>query len=251
MRARNLQTLTDQLKAKYKGVVIYGVGDDAHKTRISDHNEDDTPGVRAEQPDEDNIPEHRAIDVMIGEAFDRQDAQELFEELTTNSTNQHRLTYVIYNRKIRSKSNNWVEREYDGSDPHTSHVHVSGLAAQDENTTPFTLTAPPAPKPTQLRIDGQLGPKTITRWQQVMHTPADGVISEDSALVRKVQQHLKDTVDHRLVVDGDGNSFDTDVPRKTVFALQRYLKTPVDGIISTPRSLVIEALQRRLNQNRF
>ncbi len=251
MRARNLQTLTDQLKLKYKGVTIYGIGDDAHKTRISDHNEDDTPGVRAEQSDADNIPEHRAIDVMIGAAFDRQDAQELFDELTQNSSNQKRLKYVIYNHKIAKASENWKVQPYDGDDPHETHVHASGLAAQDENVTPFVLSKPAPARPTQLRVDGQLGPKTITRWQQVMHTEADGVISEESALVRKVQQHLKDTVDHRLVVDGDGNSLDAGVYRKTVAALQRYLKTPVDGIISEPRSLVIEALQRRLNENRF
>ena len=245
MRAKNLQTLTDQLKVKYKGVTIYGVGDDAHKTRISDHNEDDTAGVRAEQQDADNVPEHRAIDVMIGAAFDRQDAQEVFDELTTNPNNQRRLTYVIYNGKIAKASARWIVQPYDGEDPHTGHVHVSGLASQDENTAPFVLSAPPAPLPKKLVVDGELGPKTITRWQQIMHTEADGIISEPkSQLIEKVQVKLKDLVDHRLVVDGE-------LGPKTIAALQRYLKSPVDGVISTPKSQVVMALQRRLNENRF
>jgi len=117
----------------------------------------------------------------------------------------------------------------------------------------------PAPKPVQkvkpvtepLKVDGVLGPKTIARWQQIMGTPVDGKISENSALVRAVQRKLKDLVDHRLVVDGDGNSLDTNKFRHTVAALQRYLKSPVDGVISTPKSQVIMALQRRLNTGKF
>ncbi len=33
--------------------------------------------------------------------------------------------YVIYNRRIASWSHQWRWREYDGDDPHTSHIHVS------------------------------------------------------------------------------------------------------------------------------
>lgn len=93
--------------------------------------------------------------------------------------------------------------------------------------------------------DGELGPKTISKWQWVMGTPVDGVITKpDSMLVRAVQRKLKATVDHTLQVDGDWG-------RRTTLALQRYLKSPVDGFISTPRSQVILALQRRLNESRF
>lgn len=110
-----------------------------------------------------------------------------------------------------------------------------------------TSTPAPTPKPplTHLGVDGELGPKTIKRWQQVMGTTADGKIdADDSQLIRKVQAKLKTTVDHRLVVDGD-------LGPKTIAALQRYLKSPVDGIISQPKSEVIKALQRRLNTGKF
>lgn len=252
MRAKNIQTLTDQLKAKFKGVTIYGIGDAAHKLRISDHNEDDTPGVRAEQSDSDNIPEHRAIDVMVGPSFTRTDAVELVGELVNNSSNQKRLHYVIWDGGIWSQKTNWVRHDYDGENKHRDHPHVSGLASDDDNTTPWVLSASPVPHDDdKLDVDGELGPKTISKWQKVMGTWVDGKISENSQLIRKVQQRLHDTVDHRLVVDGDGNSLDAGVFRHTVAALQRYLKSPVDGVISTPKSEVVKALQRRLNENRF
>lgn len=254
MRAKNMQKLTDEIKAKRPGVVIYGIGDDAHKTRISDHNEDDTEGVRAAQSDDDNIPEHRAIDVMLGSHFNRSDALDLISDLTT--FNRSRLQYVIFDGSIWRRTNEYAREKYDGDDQHENHVHVSGRAANDADESSWQLSnwdGPGTPAPTydDLEVDGELGPKTISKWQKVMGTKVDGKISEDSALVRKVQQRLKDTVDHRLVVDGDGNSLDTGVFRHTVAALQRYLKSPVDGVISTPKSEVIKALQRRLNEDRF
>lgn len=250
-----MQLLTDEVKTRHPGATIYGIGDDAHKTRISDHNEDDTPGVRAEQSDADNIPEHRAIDIMFSAGFNHAAAIDLIDDLRGNEHNRTRMQYIIFDRSIYRRTNDYKQEDYDGDDPHDTHVHVSGRAAFDDDLTPWGV-ATNAPKPTpstpvDLVVDGELGPKTISRWQKIMKTPVDGKISEDSVLVRKVQQRLHDTVDHRLVVDGDGNSLDTNVFRHTVAALQRYLKSPVDGIISTPKSEVVKALQRRLNENRF
>lgn len=119
--------------------------------------------------------------------------------------------------------------------------------------TDLPLPAPiPAPKPTfeKLAVDGELGPKTIKRWQQVMGTPADGKISNPSALVKAVQRHLNRKINARLTVDGRGITQDG---RRyhTVHALQRYLRTPVDGVMSKPKSEVVKAIQRRLNLGRF
>jgi hypothetical protein len=36
-----------------------------------------------------------------------------------------RVWYVIYDRKIWSKTNDWKPKTYKGSDPHTLHIHVS------------------------------------------------------------------------------------------------------------------------------
>jgi hypothetical protein len=104
-------------------------------------------------------------------------------------------------------------------------------------------------------VDGELGPKTISKWQQVMGTPVDGEISEPySHLVAAVQKHLNAHLNGNanvgLVIDGHG-IFQDNKKYKTAEYLQRYLKTPVDGIISDPVSKVIKALQNRLNENRF
>ena len=259
MRSANMQVLTNQIKEKRPGVVVYGIGDDAHKLQVSGHNEDDTPGVRAEDQDADTKPEHRALDVMIGPHFSAEDAQRLFNDLTTIPENQRRLLYVIYNRHIASASRGWVVRPFDG-DPHTDHDHISGEADDDENTTPWVLSdwgsAPSVPTtpsvPLQLEVDGELGPKTIKRWQQVMGTPADGVITPgNSMLVRAVQIHLN-KFGFRLAVDGDGIYQNVNRPRtKTIGALQRYLRVPVDSYLSYPVSETVKALQRKLNTNKF
>lgn len=108
-----------------------------------------------------------------------------------------------------------------------------------------TPTPKPPSSPVHLVVDGELGPKTIKRWQQILGTTIDGKIDKkDSQLIRKVQTKLKGTVDHRLVVDGD-------LGPKTIAALQRYLKSPVDGVISKPKSQLVMALQRRLNTGKF
>lgn len=121
--------------------------------------------------------------------------------------------------------------------------------ANDSVPDPSQPETPTNPEP--LIVDGELGPKTIARWQQIMGTPVDGKIDEwYSVLVEAVQRKLNATVDHRLIIDGvgiaqDGNKY------KTVGALQRYLKSPVDQVISRSNSLVVKALQRRLNEDRF
>lgn len=103
---------------------------------------------------------------------------------------------------------------------------------------PAKTPAKPAAKPALLDVDGSLGPKTIRRWQQVMGTEADGVISKPSALVRAVQKRLK--VAQTGLLD-----------KATIKALQRHLGTTPDGVISTPTSEMVKALQRRLNSGKF
>jgi peptidoglycan hydrolase-like protein with peptidoglycan-binding domain len=155
MRARNMQVLTDQLKEEYPGVVIYGIGDKPHQSSPSDHNEDDTPGSKSEQTDADNNPEHRAIDVMLGPKFSKNDAELLVANLVLKNSNKKRLRYVIWNGCIWSSTSNFVEKQYPGKDKHTNHVHVSGLAANDEDESPWDLDdnpwghtdAPPVSQP--------------------------------------------------------------------------------------------------------
>lgn len=130
------------------------------------------------------------------------------------------------------------------------HFEIVGNAAAVKRVASKLRGTQAGPSTAQLMVDGELGENTITRWQRVMGTGVDGKISHPSDLVKAVQQRLKDTVDRSIVVDGLGIAQDGKVT-KTVGALQRYLKAPVDGKISTPKSEVIKALQRRLNEGRF
>lgn len=100
---------------------------------------------------------------------------------------------------------------------------------------------PPA-KPVPLIVDGDLGPKTIARWRELMNVNVRGELTAE--FIKVVQGYLRVRVDQRLKVDGD-------LGRKTIAALQRYLKTPVDGVMSKPVSEVVKALQRRLNTGKF
>lgn len=106
-----------------------------------------------------------------------------------------------------------------------------------------------------LDVDGNLGPKTITRWQQIMGTTVDGTISDPSELVRAVQTALnadgcRDYDGNELDVDGegivqDGNRY------KTVYALQVRVGTTRDGRLNVGDSEAIRALQGRLNAGTF
>jgi peptidoglycan hydrolase-like protein with peptidoglycan-binding domain len=104
-----------------------------------------------------------------------------------------------------------------------------------------------------LKVDGIMGPNTIKKWQRIMGTPVDGVISPgNSTLVRAVQRHLNKK-GYKLAVDGSGiysNVKGKTDKSKTQAALQRYLGTPADGYFSKPSAAVV-ALQKRLNKGKF
>lgn len=136
MRAPNMQSLTNDTKVRHPGVTIYGKGDPAHAETSSNHNEDDTPGIRTPQTDSDNIPEHRAIDVMIGEHFTKADADEYVEDLLKPES-RVRLVEIIWDRHIWTAARGWTKRDYSGKDPHTNHVHAAGAASDDANASPW------------------------------------------------------------------------------------------------------------------
>src|SRR4026207_1337896 len=132
MRAANIQSLTNDMKVRWPGMTIYGVGDDDHRLHASDHNEDDTPGSRAEQSDTDSVPEHRAIDCMVTAGFTKSEAAAFVYRLVADAPSQRRLNYVLWQDSIWSRNSGWNRQPYDGE--FHSHVHVSGLASDDENT---------------------------------------------------------------------------------------------------------------------
>lgn len=98
------------------------MGDPAHQGRKSDHND----GL--------------AIDLTHdpGSGFD---AGRLAEALRRQMSGapQGRITYIIWNRQIASIKRAWAWRPYTGSNPHTSHVHISIKATARNETRPWKL----------------------------------------------------------------------------------------------------------------
>jgi len=136
----------------------------------------------------------------------------------------------------------------------TGHIHLSSVTGVELLNSPFNpligVVVAGAPG---LAVDGRLGPKTISAWQRTMHTTVDGYITQPpghSELVAAVQRHLNAAIGVALVVDGQG--IQQGGPRSlTTWALQRYLRTPQDGVISAPVSQVVMAVQDRLNLGWF
>ena len=131
-RSKSVDALYRNALTVWPGMTIYWIGDLAHQGEVSGHNPDDYPPLQAELTDADNLPEVRALDFMLGPKFTVADAQRLVIALT-QSLDKGRTYYVIYNRRIYRKATGFKPEGYSGGDPHTDHVHFSGLAADDAN----------------------------------------------------------------------------------------------------------------------
>lgn len=237
------------------------IGDTSHKASASSHNPDRTSNP--EHADGDSLDEVRAIDFTTNLNDDagvtmEQVVQKWIETLRNGG--MWWVRYVIFNGRIWHRRDNFVTRTYTGSDKHTGHVHVTSDFTQDADSvtgTDWCLgvvvaghdSPQPQSGPDKLVVDGEMGPKTIRRWQEVMGTPADGVIDDPSMLVEAVQRHLN-ARGYKLIVDGRG-IWQNGKKYKTVRALQDYLGTTQDGSMSVPVSELVEAIQNRLNENYF
>lgn len=258
----NLVEGRDQLNARFpnreKGAEGF-VGDKPHQNEPSSHNPDKTS--KPEFKDGDAKDEVRAWDADK----DLRDPSVTMEQVVQHIITLARsgvlwwIRYVIYNGRIWHRRDEFVTRVYTGKNKHTDHTHINSDFTQEadevRNTNwRFQELGAAAPKPPAvpegLKVDGQLGPKTIRRWQEIMGTKPDGVISDPSELVKAVQRKLNATVGAGLKVDGRGIKQDGH-RYLTVAALQRYLKSPVDQVMSVGYSHVVAALQRRLNAGWF
>lgn len=93
------------------------IGDEAHRNRRSDHNPDPDTGVV------------RAIDITH-DPDSGADCHRLAEIIRVRCASgaEDRVSYVIWNRRITSgtyAATRWEWRRYDGSNPHTQHMHIS------------------------------------------------------------------------------------------------------------------------------
>jgi hypothetical protein len=134
-----------------------------------------------------------------------------------------------------------VFKRSNHTDPGTSFpagAFVASVAVKAGQVPPAVvkITTPPAKPVTKaLVVDGVAGARTIARWQQVVGTTVDGVISRPSQLVRAVQ---------RVV----GVAQDGVLGPVTWRAIQRRLGVTADGVRGP---ITIKALQRRLNTGKF
>lgn len=106
------------------------IGDAAHSARTSDHNPDwDLKGSRRGVV--------RALDITT-KGVD-------VDLLLKHTTNDARVNYVIYNRRIYQHSTGW--KKYNGPNPHTNHVHISirRTAASENQTFAWFGSAAPGP----------------------------------------------------------------------------------------------------------
>jgi hypothetical protein len=124
-------------------------------------------------------------------------------------------------------------------------------------------TTPPSPgEPGGLVVDGFWGLSTTRRVQQELGTTVDGIVASQSVAWRDSNPGL--TTGWRWVSNAQGSRViaalqrrigmdsgqqDGKIGPQTIRALQRYLGTPVDGVISRESSAVM-ALQQRLNAGR-
>lgn len=117
----------DQLAPGRSTVSDGTIGDADHQNRNSDHN----PWV---PPPNGGVV--TAVDITHDPSAgcDADDLGEHFRQMGLSG--DRRIKYVIRSRKIASSRNNWAWRDYFGSNPHTSHVHlsVSSTYYDDENT---------------------------------------------------------------------------------------------------------------------
>lgn len=265
--AASLAKLRDEVNAlwpKRSKISDGWIGDAAHSARKSDHNPDwSAPGKRRGVV--------RALDITV-RGID-------VDLLLKHTTNDSRVAYVIYNRRIYTHSRGWYK--YTGSNPHTSHVHVSiahtSTAENDLKTwissastgTASTKKSAAKPKPAPslggkiggewpknpLLEDGKfwlvtkrgyqrlLAPKTVGDYRGII----DGEIGP--LTVKAEQRWLKN-----LGFYGKGYIIDGHRGPLTIKALQRFLQSKglykgylIDGKFQTQS---IKALQQYLNSQR-
>lgn len=125
------------------------------------------------------------------------------------------------------------------------------------------ITPPKGGSNGDLDVDGFWGGNTTRRLQRALGTPVDGVVSSQARVWKADNPGL--TTGWQWVADADGSQViaalqarigmpkskrDGRIGPETIRALQRWLGTPVDGVLSR-ESRAIMALQRRLNEGKI
>lgn len=120
----------------------------------------------------------------------------------------------------------------------------------------------PSNKPTSNKIveDGLWGNDTTRKAQEVFGTPVDGIVSNQYAAYKsKNKGLLSSTFEWKNSPSSNGSVLigtiqrtigvkeDNFIGPETIRAMQRWLGTPVDGVVSYP-SVMVKAFQKWLNE---
>jgi hypothetical protein len=177
------------------------IGDRRHRLLKSEHNPDSKGCVHAIDIDVDGIDPPVVLATLIRDP---------------------RTWYVIWNRRIYTRSRGFKPRVYRGSNPHTQHMHVSILLnrAAETNVSPWYRRGQGTPAPVVPRFPGRvLVFKDRPGWKMMRGSD-----------VRTWQARMA-TLRFDIEVDGRYGPQSVQVAR----AFQRRAKLTVDGIVG-PRT---------------
>jgi len=148
------------------------VGNAAHAARQSDHN----PNVRGSVD---------AFDIT----YPGVDPKIIISAVSKHPS----ANYVIFNRKIYSRSSNWKAEPYAGVSPHTEHLHVSIMQSvkAENDTTPWLAGATVKPKPKPVKRSTFPLPTGQAFGRKISAKIHNGYRnSEDKSDVKKIQRKL-------------------------------------------------------------
>lgn len=148
------------------------VGDTAHSARKSDHN----PNARGSV---------NAFDIT----YPGVDPKIIISAVSKHPS----ANYVIFNRKIYSRSSNWKAEPYSGVSPHTEHLHVSIMQSvkAENDTTPWLAGATVKPKPKPVKRSTFPLPAGQAFGRKISAKIHNGNRnSEDKSDVKKIQRKL-------------------------------------------------------------
>ncbi len=186
------------------------IGDPSHAARTSDHNPDWSAGgvVRALDIDVDGIRVRQLLTEVIGDP---------------------RVWYVIHAHTIYSRTYDWTARAYTGTNPHTTHLHISILhsRAAEEDEAPWFG---PRKRPRTRGLPVVDLSNVRAQFQRGGRQPLVGV--------KRIQRALNARYGARLVVDG----YAGDATRRAFRRHERLIEAPqTDGI---PGSFSLTELAR-------
>lgn len=174
--APSLVNLRDELNKMYPNRPKTSdgtIGNAAHKATKSDHNPNSRGSVNA---------------------FDITYPGVNFRSFLAAAKKHPSTNYVIFNRKIYSRSNGWVAKAYKGASPHLEHIHISILQTKSAENSTVKWFPKPA-KISYLKYPGKdafkLGAKNagVKIVQKAVGNKVTGVMSkEDIAKVKRFQR---------------------------------------------------------------